>query len=128
MNDGPISPTQYICRRMNFTGKRLSKSIMCHNRLDSCQEDKKTQSERNNIPWSSPRMKCYCIHSSLSQYKVLSPFFSFLLSLLDYMPHFSWRPFPYIVLLFSITAFYLSIMKVISWMLVPSESSWKLYE
>ena len=76
MNDGPISPTQYICKRMNFTGKRLSKSIMCHNRLDLCQEDKKTQSERNNIPWSGPRMKCYCIHSSLSQYILSFLFFS----------------------------------------------------
>ena len=45
--------------------------------LDSCQEDRKTQFERNNTPWSSPRMKCSYIHSISSKYKVFF-LFSFL--------------------------------------------------
>ena len=75
MDDGPTSPQQYICQRVDFTSKRLSKSSMGHNRLGSCQEDKKTQFERNNIPRSSSRMKCSYIHSSLSKQKVWFFFF-----------------------------------------------------
>ena len=88
MDDGPTSPQQYICQRVDFTSKRLSKSSMGHNRLGSCQEDKKTQFERNNIPRSSSRMKCSYIHSSLSKQKVFfffqitSPFFHRDLSLI----------------------------------------------
>ena len=33
MDDGPTSPQQYICQRVDFTSKRLSKSSMGHNRL-----------------------------------------------------------------------------------------------
>ena len=61
--------------RVDFIGERLNKSSMGHNRLDSCQEDKKTQFEKNNTPRSSPRMKCSYIHSSLSKYKVFFLFF-----------------------------------------------------
>ena len=60
---------------MDFTGKRLSKSSMSHNRLDLCQKDKKTQFEGNNIYRSSPRMKCSYIYSSFFL-SIRSSFFS----------------------------------------------------
>ena len=37
---------------------------MGHNRLDSCQKDKKIQFEGNNTHRSSPRMKCSYVYSS----------------------------------------------------------------
>ena len=49
---------------MDFTDKRLSKSNMGHNKLDSCQKDKKIQFEGNNTHRSSPRMKCSYVYSS----------------------------------------------------------------
>ena len=56
---------------------KLNKSCMGHNRLDLRQKDKKTQFEENNTPWSSPRMKCFFIHSSLSKYKIFYSFSPF---------------------------------------------------
>ena len=51
------------------------------NWLDSYQEDKKTQCNRNNTPWSGLRMKCSYIYSSLSKYKMFFFLFFFLLRL-----------------------------------------------
>ena len=75
---------------------KLSKSCMDHNRLDSRQEDKKTQFEENNTPWSNLRTKCSYIHSSLSKYKMFP--FSFVCFSSDSIPHFSYTSFLYIVL------------------------------
>ena len=75
---------------------RLDKSRMGHNRLYSHQKDKKTRFEGNNIPWSSPRMKCSYIHSSFSKYKTFSPCFVCFSNC--YIPHFSLGFLLYIVL------------------------------
>ena len=75
---------------------RLDKSHMGHNRLYSHQKDKKTQFEGNNIPRSSPGMKCSYIHSSFSKYKIVSPCFVCFSSY--YIPYLSRGSLLYIVL------------------------------
>ena len=69
---------------------------MEHNRLDSCQKDKKTHFEGTNTPRSSPRMKCSYIHLGLSKYKMFPLHFVCFSS--EYIPHFSWESFLYTVI------------------------------